>query len=234
MAQKNYGYKIVHAFPHDGMAYTQGLFFKDGFLYESTGQYGRSDLRMVALQSGMPTKRQMVDSRYFAEGITMLGGMIYQLTWREGVCFVYDAKTFAMKYQLRYAGEGWGLTDNGRQLIMSDGSNVIRFLNAQTMREERRINVHDHAGKSIGMLNELELVEGELWANIYTTSRIVRVDTATGKALGIIDLTGILPSMLRTKDTDVLNGIAYDAVLKRIFVTGKNWQRLFQIEVISK
>jgi glutamine cyclotransferase len=202
-------------------------------LYESNGLYGKSNLRTVDLESGKVIKSVPIDERYFAEGASGMGGLIYQLTWREGVCFVYDAKTFALKYQLHYAGEGWGLTNDGRQLIISDGSDVIRFLSPQTLREERRIKVHKTSG-SVRYLNELELIEGELWANVYTTNQIVRIDTATGNVLGIIDLTGILPSVLHTRNTDVLNGIAYDAERKRIFVTGKNWGRLFEIEVKEK
>jgi glutamine cyclotransferase len=232
-AQKKYTYRVLHSYPHDAAAYTQGLFFKNGTLYESTGQYGTSELRIVDLESGTVNKRAPLEQRYFAEGATILGNLIYQLTWREGICFVYDAKTLAPLYQLRYSGEGWGLTDNSKLLIMSDGSSTIRFLEPQTLREVRRINVHNERG-NVALLNELELIDAELWANVYTTNQILRIDTATGKVLGTIDMTGILPVMLRTKNTDVLNGIAYDAKRKRIFVTGKNWSRLFEIEVIEK
>ena len=232
-AQKTYTYRVVKSYPHDQTAYVQGLFFYNGFLYESNGLYGKSDLRRVDLESGKPLHSAPVDRRYFAEGATIVDGLVYQLTWREGVCLVYDAQTLALKYQLRYSGEGWGLTSDGRRLIMSDGSDVIRFLSPQTLREERWISVRRAAG-SVHRLNELELINGELWANIYTTTQIVRIDTATGRVAGIVDLAGILPSVLRTPSTDVLNGIAYDPARRRIFVTGKNWGRLFEIEVIEK
>jgi glutamine cyclotransferase len=232
-AQKIYTYKVLRTYPHDEGAYTQGLFFKNGILYESAGQYGQSDIRMVDLSSGRVIKKTSMEYRYFGEGATMLGGLVYQLTWREGMCFVYDAATLAVKYRLPYSGEGWGLTNNDSQLIISDGSHVIRFLHPQTLREQRRLNVHTMQ-KNMALLNELELVEGELWANIYTTWQIARIDTATGMVTGIIDLNGILPHAKRTKNTDVLNGIAYDADSKRIFVTGKNWPLLFEIEIIEK
>jgi glutamine cyclotransferase len=232
-AQKKYGYKVVHSYPHDNTAYTQGLFFHNGILYESTGLYGQSSIRKVNIERGEIIDSKPLERRYFGEGAAMLNGLLYQLTWREGLCFVYDAQTLALQYQLRYAGEGWGLTTDGKQMIMSDGSHTIRFLSPQTFKEERQINVRSSTGY-VSQLNELEMVEGELWANIYTTNFIARIDTATGKVLGMIDLTGILPTPLRTRTTDVLNGIAYDATHKRIFVTGKNWKQLYEIEVVEK
>jgi glutamine cyclotransferase len=229
-AQKRYGYKVIATYPHDENAYTQGLFFLDGLLYESTGEYGKSTLRKVKPTSGEVVASRALDRRYFGEGIALCNGLVYQLTWREGECIVYDAATLAPQHTLRYAGEGWGLTTNGKQLIMSNGSNIIYFLSPQTLREERRIAVRTERG-SVSRLNELELIDGEIWANVYTTNQIIRIDTATGQVRGTIDLTGILPASLRTRRTDVLNGIAYDAVQKRIFVTGKNWARMFEIKI---
>ncbi|GHT12880.1 glutaminyl-peptide cyclotransferase [Bacteroidia bacterium] len=230
---RQYTYNVVHAYPHDDRAYTQGLEFHNGTLYESTGVYGQSALRKVALETGRVVANQSLAGKYFGEGLTLLNGLLYQLTWQEGLCFVYDAATLRPLHQVRYTGEGWGLANDGSRLIMSDGSHIIRFLSPQNFSEEKRITIYNSTGY-VNMLNELEMVEGELWANIYGSSLVARIDTASGAVLGMIDLTGILPPAQRTSRTDVLNGIAYDAVGKRIFVTGKNWSRLFEIKVIPK
>ena len=218
------------AYPHDPSAFTQGLAIHAGQLYEGTGQYGASTLRRVDLTTGRPEKQRALGPQLFGEGIAILDGLVYQLTWQSGVVVVYDLETFEVERTMRYAGEGWGLTHDGRQLIMSDGSATIRFRDPSTFAVTREIEVRA-AGVPLARLNELEYVDGEIWANIWYDDRIARIDPADGKVLGFVDLGTLYPQNARSSEA-VLNGIAYDAASKRLFVTGKNWPQLYEIEVI--
>lgn len=224
------GYEVVGAFPHDPSAFTQGLVAYGGSLYESTGLYGRSTLREVEPATGRVLRQVDVPPEYFAEGMTILDDRVYQLTWREQTGFIYDRATFAVLGTWSYEGEGWGLTNDGTRLIMSDGTSRIRFLDPASLQEIGAVDVLD-AGSPVADLNELEMVNGELWANVWRTDRIVRIDPATGAVLGWINLAGLLPQSERTGGEDVLNGIAYDAEQDRLLVTGKLWPRLFEIRV---
>ena len=223
------GYQIVHVYPHDPSAYTQGLVYMDGHLYESTGLNGKSSVRMVDLASGQVLQRYDLPAKYFGEGLTIWDGNLIQLTWTSGLGFVYDSFSFALRRTFHYKGEGWGLTHDAKALILSDGSAVLHFLDPSSFREVRRISVVDDKGKPVSNLNELEYVRGEIYANVWQTDRIVRISPRTGKVLGWIDLTGL---MEKPADPDaVLNGIAYDAKGDRLFVTGKLWPKLFEIRV---
>jgi glutaminyl-peptide cyclotransferase len=225
-------YKIKRVFPHDRKAFTQGLIWEDGHLYEGTGQPGESCLRKVELETGKVISQVNIDPQLFGEGIAVMGDRIYQLTWTSKVGFVYDKKSFAQINKVYYQTEGWGLTTMGNKLLMSDGSNTIWFLDPD-FNVISSVEVWDNKGK-VNNLNELEMVEGELWANIWQTDKIARIDPATGKVLGYIDLDNLLPRNQRKGEEDVLNGIAYDTVGKHIYVTGKWWPKLFEIEVIKK
>ncbi|HKP71485.1 MAG TPA: glutaminyl-peptide cyclotransferase [Pyrinomonadaceae bacterium] len=229
-----YSYKIKHAWPHDTQAFTQGLIFLDGVLWESTGQYGSSSLRKVELKTGKVIKMIPVPRDYFAEGMTVFQGKVFQLTWQSHKGFIYDPATFQKQGEFAYPTEGWGLTHDGESLIMSDGSNLIRFLDPTTFQTTRVLSVIDEGGEPVSHLNELEYVKGEIYANIWQTDRIVRVDPKSGKILGWIDLTGLLSDAERTDESDVLNGIAYDAKDHRLFVTGKLWPKLYEIELVKK
>lgn len=226
-----YSYKIKNSWPHDRRAYTQGLIFLDGILWESTGQYGSSSLRKVELKTGKVIKQIAVPPRYFAEGMTVFHNKVFQLTWQEQKGFIYDPATFQQQGEFAYQGEGWGLTHDGQSLIMSDGTNQIRFLDPSTLQTTRTISVFD-GGEPVEKLNELEYIDGEIYANIWQTDRIVRIEPKSGKILGWIDLTGLLNTKDRSGEEDVLNGIAYDAAGKRLFVTGKMWPKLFEIEIV--
>jgi glutamine cyclotransferase len=223
------GFEVVAVYPHDPGAFTQGLAIEGGRLYEGTGQYGASTVRRVDLASGRPEKQRALGPRYFGEGIAILSGLLYQLTWQNGVVVVYDLETFEVDRTMQYEGEGWGLTHDGRELIMSDGSATIRFRNPETFAVTREIEVRDN-GAPVARLNELEYVDGEIWANIWYDDRIVRISPANGVVLGYIDLSKLYPPTARTSEA-VLNGIAYDAAAKRLFVTGKNWPQLYEIAV---
>jgi glutamine cyclotransferase len=227
-----YSYKIKNSWPHDQRAYTQGLIFLDGILWESTGQYGTSSLRKVELKSGKVIKQISIPKNYFAEGMTVFRNKVFQLTWQEQKGFIYDPVTFQKQGEFSYTGEGWGLTHDGESLIMSDGTDRIRFLDPSTLQTTRAISVTDR-GVPVTQLNELEYIDGEIYANIYMTDRIARIEPKTGKILGWIDLTGLLATKDRTGEEDVLNGIAYDVVGKRLFVTGKMWPKLFEIEIVK-
>lgn len=228
------GYQIVHAYPHDPKAFTQGLVYVDGHLYESTGLNGRSSLRMVDLQTGRILQHHELAAEYFGEGLTNWGSSLVQLTWKAGTAFVYDRFSFALQRTLHYPGEGWGLTQDGKSLIMSDGSPVLRFFDPRTFREIRRLSVVDENGQPVLDLNELEYVRGEIYANVWHTDRIARISPRTGKVLGWIDLSGLIDKS-QLSDTDaVLNGIAYDSRFDRLFVTGKLWPRLFEIKVVHR
>ena len=222
-------YSVVRTYPHDPSAFTQGLEFVDGFLYEGTGLNGRSSIRKVKLETGEVVQKRDLPPQYFGEGITIWKGELVQLTWRSQIGFTYDVSTFAPKRTFAYSGEGWGLTHDDRSLIMSDGSAAIRFLDPGSFAERRRIVVAD-AGVPVTRLNELESVRGEIYANVWQTDTIVRIAPDTGKVLGWIDVSGLLGTAERSS-TDVLNGIAYDAVHDRLFVTGKLWPRIFEIRI---
>lgn len=227
-----YTYRVVASHPHDPEAFTQGLLFTDGKLYESTGGYGHSSLRIVDLASGRVLRERRLPENRFGEGLALSLGQLHQLTWKAGEGFTYDASSLAPTGGFRYDGEGWGLAANADSLAMSDGSAELRFLDPATLAEVRRLQVRDGTEPVTG-LNELEFVEGDLYANVWPSDRIAIINPATGQVRGWLDLTGLLPLVFRTPRTDVLNGIAYDAVGKRLFVTGKNWPRLFQIEVTT-
>jgi glutamine cyclotransferase len=228
-----YRFQVVHAYPHDPDAFTQGLFYRDGFLYEGTGLKGRSSLRKVKLETGAVVQRIELPSDLFGEGIALVRGEVYQLTWQSQVGFVYRLDDFKLLRQFTYSGEGWGLTTNGSELFLSDGTAEIRVIDPQTMKEKRRIKVHD-GETSIDQINELEWVEGEIYANKWQTNRIARISPQTGKVTGWIDLTGLLSPMYHLEEGAVLNGIAYDAAGKRLFVTGKLWPQLFEIRLVKK
>mgnify|MGYP001026069080 CR=1 FL=1 len=225
-----YRYEIVRTFPHDPGAFTQGLVFADGYLYEGTGQKGQSTLRRVKLENGEVVQMRRLEDRYFGEGITLVGDSIVQLTWQEKIGFVYDRKSFERKRTFTYEGEGWGLTYDGTRLIMSDGSDTLRFLDPQTFKETGRVQVKD-GGRPVPQLNELEFIKGEVFANVWGTDRIVRIAPETGQVTGWIDLKGLL-SPHEAVGVDVLNGIAYDAAADRLFVTGKWWPKLFEIRLV--
>lgn len=224
-----YGYRVVNSYPHDSGAFTQGLIYRDGFLYESTGLNGRSTLRKVRLETGQVVQEHKVDTKYFAEGLTDWENRLIQLTWQTNVGFVYDLATFKSLSTFSYRGEGWGLTQDGKRLILSDGSSRLRFLDPRTFREIGSLTVRDDRGE-VERLNELEFVKGEIFANIWQSDRVVRIDPATGRVVGSVDLSGLLSAAMRA-GTDVLNGIAYDAVQDRLFITGKLWPRLFEIKL---
>jgi len=232
-APTQYAYRVKASWPHPADAYTQGLQFADGILWEGTGQYGQSTIRKTDLATGRSETVARLPRSQFGEGITLVGGKLYQLTWHANACHVYDAATMKKITEFRYPGEGWGLTTDGSKLYMSDGSARIRIVDPATFRREGRIDV-TCKGEPLDLLNELEWIEGKIWANVYTADRIVIIDPASGVVEGIVDLAGLLPEELRGPETDVLNGIAYDAAGKRIFVTGKNWRRIFEIELIEK
>ena len=223
------GYRVVHVYPHDPQAFTQGLVYRDGVLYEGTGLNGRSSIRKVKLENGEVLQIQKVDSQYFGEGIAVVNDTIYELTWQSGIGFLYDRATFKRKGTFTYRGEGWGLTYDGQHLIMSDGTAFLRFLDPATQKEVSRIEVKDGTTPVVN-LNELEIVKGELFANIWQTERIARISPKTGRVTGWIDLSGLLTPR-EAQDVDVLNGIAYDAAGDRLFVTGKLWPKLFEIKI---
>lgn len=223
-------YTIVHTYPHDPEAFTQGLVFVDGQLYESTGLNGHSSLRMDDLETGKPQQIQPEDQKYFAEGLTDWKSNLVQLTWTSGTAFVYDRFSFRLLRTLHYTGEGWGLTQDGKSLILSDSTAVLRFLNPETFQVSRRITVTDH-GKPVKNLNELEYIHGEIYANVWYSNKIARISPQSGKVISWIDLSSLVASLNLQDSSAVLNGIAYDAQHDRLFVTGKLWPKLFEIKV---
>ncbi len=223
-------YEVVASFPHDTGAFTEGLFFQEGVLYESTGLEGRSDIRKVDPVTGKVLQKRDLDARYFGEGIVAWKGKLVELTWRDGIGFVYDLKTFEPKATFAYPGEGWALTHDNRRIVMSDGTAELRFLDPETLKETGRIKVTDGGGE-VSNINEIEWIDGEVWANIWQTDWIARIDPATGRVKAWIDMTGLLPAQDRTGREDVLNGIAYDAKGRRVLVTGKFWPKLYEIRV---
>jgi glutaminyl-peptide cyclotransferase len=226
-------FRVLHTYPHDPQAWTQGLVYVDGHLYESTGINGRSSLRMDDLETGRVLQTAPVPAKYFAEGLAAWGSTLIQLTWQSHIAFVYDRFSFRQLRTFHYDGEGWGLTQDGKNLIMSDGTAILRFFDPRTFREVRRVLVTDR-GTPVTQLNELEYVRGEIYANVWHSDRIARISPATGRVLGWIDLAGLLPVDQRSDPEAVLNGIAYDAVHNRLFVTGKLWPKLFEIQVVPE
>jgi glutaminyl-peptide cyclotransferase len=227
------GYRVVHTYPHDRNAFTQGLIFLDGHLYESTGESGHSSLRMVDLESGRVLQNAPLEQKYFAEGLTAWGSTLVQLTWLSHIGFVYDRFSFRQLRTFNYDYEGWGLTQDGKNLIESDGSSTLRFLDPATFKEVRHIDVADH-GHAVQELNELEYIQGEIYANVWHTDRIARISPVNGHVSGWIDLAGLLPANQHPGPEGVLNGIAYDAEHDRLFVTGKLWPLLFEIKVLPE
>ncbi len=242
-----YGYEIIKTYPHDPKAFTEGLVYSDGFLYESTGQEGKSSLRKIDLETGKVLQKFDLPPQNFGEGISIVNGKIYQLTWRDGLCRVFDAKTFKLVKELHYQGEGWGLATDGSALYMSQGTHVIKVLEAETFKQAQTVPVMREDGKPLMNINELEWVKGEIWANVWHSETpdilgkpnyIARIEPATGKLLGWINLAGISPDdqakgndPYDAKAENTLNGIAYDPIKDRIFVTGKNWKNLYEIKI---
>jgi glutaminyl-peptide cyclotransferase len=227
-----FGYQIVRTYPHDPKAFTQGLQYVDGVLYEGTGLNGQSSIRKVKLETGEVLQKRDVPAEHFGEGITVWHDDLFELTWQSHLALVYDRATFAPKKQFSYAGEGWGLTTDGTNLIMSDGSNMLRVIDPATFVEKRRISV---AADDVPLqrLNELEYVKGEILANVWTTDYVAKIAPDTGRVTGYIDLQGLISPDERAH-TDVLNGIAYDAARDRLFVTGKLWPKIFEITLVRK
>lgn len=224
-------YEVVNTYPHDPGAFTQGLLFRDGFLYESTGLNGRSGVRKVVLETGTVIRQRSLEQRYFGEGLVDWGNTLVQLTWRSGTGFVYDIDTLEPRRSFGYPGEGWGLTQDGRRLIMSDGTPQLRFLDPDSLQETARLTV-TYEGRPLLGLNELEMVDGALFANIWPSPWIVRIDPASGEVTGRLDTSGLLPADQRGR-VDVANGIAWDARGRRLFLTGKLWPALFEIRLLD-
>ncbi len=232
-APEHYTYVVRNAYPHDTDRYTQGLQYVDGELWEGTGEYGRSRLLRTDLATGRTHEVARLPRSEFGEGIAVLGDRVYQLTWQENKAYVYDRRSGARCGEFRYPGEGWGLTTDGTKLYMSDGTEYIHTVDPETFRRERSVAV-TLDGAPVRMINELEWIDGKIWANVYLTEQLAVIDPATGRIEGIVDLTGLLPEELREPDTDVLNGIAWDEATGRIFVTGKRWCRIYEIETVKK
>ena len=231
-----YTFEVVHSYPHDRTAFTEGLFYLDGFLYESTGIEGASSVRKVRLETGEVVQRHDLPSAYFGEGIIHWKDRLIQLTYKTEVGFVYNLSTFETERRFEYPGEGWAMTQDGKNIFMSDGTAQIRIWDPETLQELRRITVTDQ-GQPVPNVNELEWVKGEIYANIWETDRIARIDPATGRVVGWIDLAGLLNPNERIagpEGTDVLNGIAYDTKGNRLFVTGKRWPKLFEIRLVRR
>lgn len=249
-----YTYQVVNKFPHDGKAFTQGLLFYDGFLYESTGQDRQSTVRKVDINTGRVIQKHDVSDEIFAEGLALIDTTLYQVSWRNRIAFTYNVSDLKPTGQIRYNGEGWGLTTDGTQLIMSDGSHILRYMEPETFKVLKTQPILKEDGKPLFLLNELEWVEGEIWANIWHSEEretqtsqgrfpnigkpnyIARIDPQTGRVVGWIDLAGISPGDHGNYENseNTLNGIAYDPTTKRIWVTGKNWKNLYEIKVVPK
>lgn len=227
---KHYRADVVKEYPHDRSSYTQGLFFHQGKLYETTGQYGSSTLRIVNLQDGTPSRKLDFSKKYFVEGSAVLGDRLYILTWTNKVAFIYDASTLGYISTVSYPREGWGLTTDGKSLIASDGSSVLYFMD-EKMKVQRTVTVKMD-GRPINYLNELEYIGGKIWANVYTSDLILIINPSDGLVEGVVDCTGLLPEKLRRQDTDVLNGIAEND--GKIYLTGKNWPKMYQVELIEE
>jgi len=229
---KTHGYKVIQSYPHDRNAFTQGLIYDKGVMFEGTGEKSGSSLRETDLNTGKVKRQLDLDDILFGEGITLFGDRIYQVTWQNNIGFVYDKTTFKVINKIYYSTEGWGLATIGNRIVMSDGTNVLYYCDPEMFTVISRIEVYDNKEK-IDSLNELEYINGEIWANIWMRDIIARIDPVSGKVLSYIDLKGLLPESERKPETDVLNGIAYDAETGRIFVTGKRWPRLYEIKIIE-
>ena len=229
-----YGVEVLHTYPHDATAFTEGLFYFNGFFYESTGLEQHSSIRKVRVETGEVLQKVDIPAQYFGEGIVNWHGRLLSLTWKSQIGFVFDLATLKLQKQFHYQGEGWALTQDGHQIIMSDGTPELRFLNPETLQETKRIQV-TLEGKPIGNVNELEWVKGEIYANVWETNSIIRIDPKDGHILGVVNLTGLLsPSEPLSGPDSVLNGIAYDAKDDRLFVTGKNWPKVFEIRLVPR
>jgi glutaminyl-peptide cyclotransferase len=226
------GYKVVTTYPHSTESYTEGFFYLDGMFYEGTGLTGHSAVLAIQPETGKVLQRRDLPAQYFGEGIIDWGSYVYQWTWQSHICFVYDRFSLRLIKQFTYLGEGWGMTRTAKEIITSDGTDTLRFRNPDTFAETRHIAVHEGA-VPITQLNELEYVKGEIYANVWHSDRIVRISPRDGKVLGWIDLTGILPTEDKVNGEAVLNGIAYDAQHDRLFVTGKQWPKIFEIRVVA-
>ena len=228
-----YGYRIVKRFPHDTKAYTQGLLVHNGSFYESTGQNGESSIRHVEIETGKVLKQHNLESKYFGEGLALLEGKLYQITWTNNTGFIYDVETFTLLGTIHYNTQGWGLAAYNERLVMSDGTNKLFFLEPEYFTVISSLEVYDNR-EGIWQLNELEYINGELWANIYQTDRLARIDPVSGKVLSYVDLSGLLDKRDRHPDIDYLNGIAWDKEEERLFVTGKNWPWVYEIEIVKR
>lgn len=229
---REYKLEIVAEYPHDTDSYTQGLFFHDGQMYESTGVHGKSTFRKVDMETGEALERLNFDQKYFLEGSVVFGDNLYILTWESKVAFIYDAATLEYKSTWKYPREGWGITTDGKQLIASDGSANLFFMNDQFALDRKQLVTID--GRPVRWLNELEYINGKVWANVYTSDEIVIINPKNGKVEGVIDCRGLLPRELYTADTDVLNGIAYNPDTKKVYLTGKNWPKLYEVRIVEK
>lgn len=230
---KRFSYLVRNTLPHDNSAYTQGLEFKNGVLYEGTGLNGKSELRMLDLRTGRVMKNKKLDAQYFGEGITIIGDKIYQITYQSNIGFVYDLNTFEKLKDFNYTTEGWGLTHIENELVMSDGTNKLYFINSETFERTREIEVFDNVGP-VHMINELEFINGEIWANLYLSNEIIRIDPETGKVKSKIDFNGIFNSNSVSYKTDVMNGIAFEKESGKIYLTGKLWPNIYEVEILNE
>lgn len=229
---RHYDLEVVAEYPHDTGSYTQGLFFNEGQMYESTGLHGKSTFRKVDLDSGKALEKLDFDKKYFVEGSVMWEDNLYILTWESRLAFIYDANTLEYKSTWKYPREGWGITTDGKHLIASDGSANLYFMDGNFAQKKKVLVTIE--GRPVRFLNELEYIDGKIWANVYTSDEIVIINPKDGKIEGVIDCRGLLPKQLRTPDTDVLNGIAYDDEDGKIYLTGKNWPKLYEVRLVEK
>lgn len=229
---REYRLEVIAEYPHDVDSYTQGLFFHDNCLYESTGVYGKSTFRKVDLQTGKALNRLKFDKKYFVEGSVVLGDDLYILTWQNKAAFIYDADSLEYKATWSYPREGWGITTDGKELIASDGSAYLYFMDERFKLNRKQLVTFED--RPVRWLNELEYIDGKIWANVYTTDEIVIINPRNGKVEGVVDCTGLLPGRLYKSDTDVLNGIAYNPQTQKIYLTGKNWPKLYEVRLVEK
>lgn len=232
IAIPEYSIKVKNVFPHDSLAYTQGLMYFNGFLYESTGLRRHSSIRKVEIKTGKVLQIKKLNNKYFAEGLDKIGDKFYQLTWNSGICFVYNADNFQEVKAFTYYGEGWGLAKYKNQIVMSDGTNILRFIDPETFKVQRTITVKN-VNQPVTYINELENINGDIWANIYETKKIVIINPENGKVKAWVNISSLYNYLKYDDFPDVLNGIAYDKDNNRIFVTGKLWKYLFEIELVK-